>query len=92
MTESVSEQEEVGWSKVVKEGSDNKEFGLSELSELQQDVRSQVQEGVVTRDLGPASPALRVTAPCASLGKARVACTTTVAAPSTGGSASNAGS
>ena len=45
---------------------------------------------VVTRDLGPASPALRVTAPCASLGKARVACTTTVAAPSTGGSASTA--
>jgi hypothetical protein len=56
------------------------------------EMKVKVQEGVVTRDLGPASPALRVTAPCASLGKARVACTTTVAAPSTGGSASNAGS
>ena len=64
------------------------------------EMKVKVQEGVVvafrrkvvTRDLGPASPALRVTAPCASLGKARVACTTTVAAPSTGGSASTAGS
>ena len=52
VTESASEQEEVGWTKVVKEGSEQKEFGLSELSELQQDVRSQVQEGVVKDVLG----------------------------------------
>ena len=44
VTESRSEKEEVSGSRVVKEGSEQKEVGLSE---LQQEVRSQVQEGVV---------------------------------------------